>query len=92
MELCLNLLVNELHGGKLLVFIRFLPWIDILFDANKMMTDSKIVHQSSGKVGVNPDILKNRKCRNFQTLTIMYLKVYIYRMEMSQRIYFRHQN
>ena len=44
------------------------------------------------KVGVNPEILENRKCRNFLTLTLMYVKVYISRMEMSQRIHFWHQN
>ena len=48
---------------------------------------------SSVKAGVkNPDISENRKCRNFQTLTVMYVKVYISRMEMSQRINFWQQN
>ena len=44
------------------------------------------------KVGVNTEILENRKCRNFLSLTVMYIKVCISRMEMSQRIYFWHQN
>ena len=40
------------------------------------------------KVGVNPEMLKNRKV----PLTVMYVKVYISKMEMTQRIHFWHQN
>ena len=49
-------------------------------------------NSSSVNVGVNPEILKNTKCRNFLNLTVMYVKVYISRMEMGQRIHFWHQN
>ena len=31
---------------------------------------------------------KHIECCNFQTITVMYLKVYIFGMEMSQRIHF----
>ena len=34
---------------------------------------------------------KHIKCCNFQTITVMYIKVYISGMEMSQRIHFRYQ-
>ena len=47
------------------------------------------------KVGVNPEILENRKCLNFLTLTEMYVKIYISRMEIKaliQRIHFWHKN
>ena len=44
------------------------------------------------KVGVNPEIWENRMCRNFETLTVMYVKLYISGMEMSQRIRFWHLN
>ena len=41
--------------------------------------------------GVNPDIVKNIARYNFQIATVMYIKVYIFGVEMSQRIYFWYQ-
>ena len=35
--------------------------------------------------------LKHIECCNFQTITVMYIKVYISGMEMSQRIHFWYQ-
>ena len=42
-------------------------------------------------VGVNPEILENKERRNFWTITVMYIQVYIFEMEMSQRIHFWYQ-
>ena len=39
-------------------------------------------------MGVNPIFFKHIECLNFQTITVMYKKVYISGMEMSQKIYF----
>ena len=30
------------------------------------------------KVGVNPEIMENKQCGNFQTITVMFIKVYIF--------------
>ena len=43
------------------------------------------------KGSVNPIFLKHIECCNFQTITVMYTKVYISGMEMSQRILLRYQ-
>ena len=43
------------------------------------------------KGSVNPEILKNIACCNFLIITVMYIKVYISGMEMSQRIHFWYQ-
>ena len=40
------------------------------------------------KAGIKPEILKNRECHNFQTITKLYIKACIFGMEMSQRINF----
>ena len=40
------------------------------------------------KGSVNPIFLKHIKCCNFQTITVMYIKVYIFWMEISHRINF----
>ena len=40
------------------------------------------------KEGVNPEIVKTIARYNFLIITVMYIKVYIFGMEMSQRIYF----
>ena len=39
------------------------------------------------QVGVNAEILENKERRNFWTITVMYIKVYTFGMEMSQRIH-----
>ena len=43
--------------------------------------------KSAIKVGVNAEILENKERRNFWTITVMYIKVYTFGMEMSQRIH-----
>ena len=40
--------------------------------------------KSAIKVGVNAEILENKERRNFWTITVMYIKVYTFGMEMSQ--------
>ena len=40
------------------------------------------------KVSVNPEIVKNIASCNFLILTLMYIKIYVSGMEMSQRIRF----
>ena len=52
------------------------------------VSDDTSKHNSSFKAGVNPEILKNRDCHKFRTITVMNIKVYIFGMEISQRIYF----
>ena len=53
----------------------------------------KKIEQIFFKVGVNPEILKNKGCPNFCTLTIMYVKDHTFlKMEMSNRIFFWHRN
>ena len=49
------------------------------------------VKPSNIKGGVNPFFLKHSECCNLQSITVMYIKVYISGMEMSQRIHFRYQ-
>ena len=44
------------------------------------------------KGGVNPEIVKNIARCKFLNITVMYIKVYISGMEMSQRIHFWHQS
>ena len=43
------------------------------------------------KGSVNPEIVKNIARCNFLIITVMYMKVYIYEMEMTQRIRFLYQ-
>ena len=43
------------------------------------------------KGSVNPEIVKNIASCNFLIITLMYIKVYISGMEMSQRIRFWYQ-
>ena len=43
------------------------------------------------KGSVNPEIVKNIARCNFLIITVMYIKVYISGMEMSQKIRFWHQ-
>ena len=43
------------------------------------------------KGGVNLNFLKHIKSCNFQTITVMYIKVYISGMKMSQRTHFWYQ-
>ena len=43
------------------------------------------------KGSVNPEIVKNITRCNFLIITVMYIKVYISGMEMSQRIHFLYQ-
>ena len=38
-----------------------------------------------GDGGFNPIFFKHIECCNFQTFTVMYVKVYIFEMEMSHR-------
>ena len=47
--------------------------------------------ENTVKVDVNPEILENKERRNFWTITVMYIQVYIFGMEMSQRIDFWYQ-
>ena len=44
--------------------------------------------QERVKGSVNPEIVKNIARCNFLIITVMYIKVYISGMEMSQRIHF----
>ena len=46
---------------------------------------------TSVKESVNPEIVKNIACCNFLIITVMYIKVNISGMEMSQRIHFLYQ-
>ena len=46
---------------------------------------------SQGEYKRNPEIVKNIARLNFLIIIVMYIKVYIFRMEMSQRICFWYQ-
>ena len=59
---------------------------DKITGSHKMCGYSNVIYV---KGGVNPIFFfKHIECCNFQTITVMYIKVYISGMKMSQRINF----
>ena len=57
----------------------------------KVLRSGATFYQCSVKRSVNPEIVKNIARCNLLIITVMYIKVYISGMEMSQRIHFWYQ-
>ena len=70
---------------------QFCMW-QLQFSWNKGKREQAVDHYCALIKGcVNPEIVKNIACCNFLIITVIYIKVYISGMEMSQRIHFLYQ-